>query len=203
MVNRFWTATGNTFMAPPSILFFVVPDRNVDVYRRIKKSCDARFGVASQVLQAKHIMGASSQYISNVCMKVNAKLGGCTTVVTSNVISRINPNASKLKTMVVGADVSHPAPGAGSGDAASFAAITVSADPVHAKYWAEVQTNGNRTEMITTSNIDSHFQDMCKRWMMQVGQGQVPDRILYIRDGVSEGQYQAGWLFLEHLTSNY
>ena len=55
---------------------FIVNDRNVEVYRRIKKSCDIRFGVPSQVLHAKHVMSASPQYISNVCMKVNAKLGG-------------------------------------------------------------------------------------------------------------------------------
>lgn len=63
---------------------FIVNDRNVEVYRRIKKSCDIRFGVPSQVLQAKHVMSASPQYISNVCMKVNAKLGGATCVARSN-----------------------------------------------------------------------------------------------------------------------
>lgn len=67
----------------PSLLLFIVNDRNVDVYRRIKKSCDIRFGVPSQVLQAKHVMSASPQYISNVCMKVNAKLGGATSVAKS------------------------------------------------------------------------------------------------------------------------
>lgn len=89
--------------------------------------------------------------------------------------------------MVVGADVSHPAPGAGSDQAASFAAITVSADAQFAKYWADVQTNGNRVEMITTTNIREHFGDMAKSWMQRIGKGQAPDRILYIRDGVSEG----------------
>jgi hypothetical protein len=93
--------------------------------------------------------------------------------------------------MVIGADVSHPAPGAGSGEAASFAAITVSADPLFARYWAEVQTNGNRVEMVTTSNIEKHFQPMAKNWMQRVGRGQPPERVLYIRDGVSEGQYAA------------
>lgn len=67
----------------PTLLLFIVNDRNVDVYRRIKKSCDIRFGVPSQVLQAKHVMSASPQYISNVCMKVNAKLGGATCVAKS------------------------------------------------------------------------------------------------------------------------
>ncbi|KAF1920317.1 ribonuclease H-like domain-containing protein [Ampelomyces quisqualis] len=191
MVQKVWNQTGNRYNQTPNLLFFVVNDRNVDVYRRIKKSCDIRFGVASQVLQAKHVLSASPQYISNVCMKVNAKLGGCTSVAKSNVIPKVAPKSASIPTMVVGADVSHPAPGAGSGEAASFAAITVSADPFFAKYWAEVQTNGNRVEMVTTSNIDEHFGFMANNWMQRIGQGKPPQRVLYIRDGVSEGQYAA------------
>jgi eukaryotic translation initiation factor 2C len=67
---------------PPNLLFFVVNDRNIDVYRRIKKSCDIRFGVASQVLQ-----------------KVNAKLGGCTSVAKSNVIPKVAPKSVSSKWM--------------------------------------------------------------------------------------------------------
>jgi eukaryotic translation initiation factor 2C len=93
--------------------------------------------------------------------------------------------------MVVGADVSHPAPGAGSEQAASFAAITVSADPNYARYWADVNTNGNRVEMVTTSNIREQFGSMAQKWMQRVGNGRAPERLLYIRDGVSEGQYKA------------
>ncbi|KAI4955490.1 hypothetical protein J4E91_001351 [Alternaria rosae] len=191
MIQKVWNQTGNKYAMPPNLLFFVVNDRNVDVYRRIKKSCDIRFGVASQVLQAKHVMSASPQYISNVCMKVNAKLGGATSVAKSQLIPKVAPKSASIPTMVVGADVSHPAPGAASGEAASFAAITVSADVHFAKYWAEVQTNGNRVEMVTTSNINDHFGFMAKNWMQKIGQGKPPQRVLYIRDGVSEGQYAA------------
>jgi eukaryotic translation initiation factor 2C len=118
-------------------------------------------------------------------------LGGATCVAKSQVIPKVAPQSLTKSTMVIGADVSHPAPGAGSGEAASFAAITVSADPLFARYWAEVQTNGNRVEMVTTANIEKHFQPMAKNWMQRVGRGQPPERVLYIRDGVSEGQYAA------------
>ena len=105
-------------------------------------------------------------------------------------VPKLNPDAHKISTMVVGADVSHPAPGAGSEHAASFAAITVSADTFYAKYWADVNTNGNRVEMVTTSNIKEQFGSMAQKWMQRVGQGRAPERLLYIRDGVSEGQYK-------------
>ena len=99
MIQKVWIQTGNKYAMPPNLLFFVVNDRNVDVYRRIKKSCDIRFGVASQVLQAKHVMSASPQYISNVCMKVNAKLGGATSVAKSQLIPKVAPKSASIPTM--------------------------------------------------------------------------------------------------------
>lgn len=191
MVNKAFQQTGNRYQQRPTIMFFIVNDRNIEVYRRIKKSMDIRFGVVSQVIQSKHAQTASAQYISNVCMKVNAKLGGATNVALSQVIPKLNPKANSTPTMVVGADVSHPAPGAGSGEAASFAAITVSTDATFTRYWAEVQTNGHRVEMVTTANIEDHFGYMAKNWMQRLGKGQPPKRVIYIRDGVSEGQYAA------------
>ncbi|KAF2871011.1 eukaryotic translation initiation factor 2C 2 [Massariosphaeria phaeospora] len=191
LVAKAYNATGNYYQAKPMFMVFIVNDRNVDVYRRIKKSCDIRFGIASQVLQAKHVMSKSPQYISNVCMKINAKLGGATAVAKSVTIPKIAPKSATIPTMIVGADVSHPAPGANSGEAASFAAISMSCDSVFAKYWADVQTNGNRVEMVTTANIHDHFSPMAQKWMQRVGRGMAPQRVLYIRDGVSEGQYAA------------
>ncbi|KAF2444106.1 eukaryotic translation initiation factor 2C 2 [Karstenula rhodostoma CBS 690.94] len=191
MVNKAYQQTGNRYQQRPTLMFFIVNDRNVEIYRRIKKSMDIRFGIVSQVIQSKHAQTASAQYISNVCMKVNAKLGGATNVAVSQVIPKLNPKAASTPTMVVGADVSHPAPGAGSGEAASFAAITVSNDATFTRYWAEVQTNGHRVEMVTTSNIEEHFGHMAKNWMQRLGKGQPPKRVIYIRDGVSEGQYAA------------
>lgn len=60
----------------PQLLVFMVPNRSG--YLRIKKSCDCRYGVVSQVMNNKHVVEAKGQYMSNVCMKVNAKLGGTT-----------------------------------------------------------------------------------------------------------------------------
>jgi len=74
----------------------------------------------------------------------------------------------------------------GSATCGAGAAITVSADPFFAKYWADVQTNGNRVEMITTTNVKDHFGPMAKNWMQRLGSGRAPQRVLFIRDGVSE-----------------
>ncbi|KAF2121980.1 Piwi domain-containing protein [Lophiotrema nucula] len=191
MIAELWNATGNHFQSRPMFLMFMVNDRNIDVYRKIKKSCDCRFGVVSQVLQSKNVEKNQPQYISNVCMKVNAKLGGATSFAKSTTIPKIAPKSASLPTMIIGADVSHPAPGSMSQEAASFAAITCSADATFTRYWAECNTNGNRVEMVTTDNIDKHLGSMARKWIQRTGRGQPPKRVLYIRDGVSEGQYAA------------
>lgn len=90
--------------------------------------------------------------------------------------------------MIIGADVSHAAPGS---NEASFAAITVSMDPICARYAAAVEANGFRAEMITTKNIEKMLTPLIEHWKKAVGNGKIPHHVYYFRDGVSEGQYQA------------
>jgi eukaryotic translation initiation factor 2C len=109
----------------------------------------------------------------------------------SKLIPKIAPNHNKVSCMVIGADVSHPAPGAGSDEKASFAAMTMSCDTSYTRYWAQCNTNGSRVEMVMKPNIKEHIGGMAKAWMAKIGRGNPPTRVLYIRDGVSEGQYAA------------
>lgn len=90
--------------------------------------------------------------------------------------------------MIIGADVSHAAPGSSE---ASFAAITVSMDHICARYAAAVEANGFRAEMITTKNIEKMLTPLIENWKEHIGKGKVPDQVYYFRDGVSAGQYQA------------
>ena len=71
-------AAGNQSQARPQMLIFVLPSKNTDMYTRIKKSTDCRYGMMSQCVQAAHVLKNQPQYHSNVCMKFNAKLGGTT-----------------------------------------------------------------------------------------------------------------------------
>ena len=88
--------------------------------------------------------------------------------------------------MIIGADVSHAAPGL---DQASMAAMTVSLDTTCSRYGAAVETNGKRVEMITGKNIREMLTPLFDWWIKNVGQGQLPKHVYYFRDGVSEGQY--------------
>lgn len=179
-----WAKTGNSFNARPQLLMFVLQDKNSITYGKLKRYCECRLGVVSQCVQWAHVQKAQGQYISNVLMKFNAKLGGFTN-------STFGPKTQKghfdPRTVIIGADVSHAAPGT---SAASMAAMTVSMNSIATRYAAAVETNGHRVEMITDENVEKHIMSLIKNgWVPRVGQGQMPTTVIYFRDGVSEGQF--------------
>ncbi len=183
-VEQLHQATGNAYQRRPQLLVFLVPDKNSFFYQRIKKSADCRYGVVSQVMQLQQVLKGNPQYYSNVLMKVNAKLGGCTTQVVPHSTSGFK--AITAPTMFIGADVSHASPGSLQ---ASMAALTVSFDRHAGRYAAACQTNGHRVEMISEANMRSMLGPLATQWTNSVGGGQLPSQIYYMRDGVSEGQF--------------
>lgn len=184
-VNDLYQATGNAFKQKPQLLIFLVQNRNSQHYLRIKKSCDCRFGIVSQVMQAAQVAKGQPQYYSNVLMKVNAKLGGATSQAVPGRGSGFNGSFA-APIVFIGADVSHASPGS---DQASMAAITVSFDRFAGRYAAGCQTNGRRVEMITPENWRNVFKPLMGGWMSNVGGGRAPGQVYYIRDGVSERQF--------------
>lgn len=144
-VTTAWNTIGGQFQARPQMIMFILPDKNAEVYNRIKRSMDCRFGAVSQCVQYSHAQKAAPQYLSNVLMKFNAKLGGTTCRAVGPKSGGSNGLFS-VPTIVIGADVSHAAPGS---QASSCAAITVSMDQLGVSYAAAVESNGYRVEMIT------------------------------------------------------
>ncbi|KAL8871934.1 MAG: hypothetical protein Q9174_002338 [Haloplaca sp. 1 TL-2023] len=185
-VEETFTAVGNHHQVRPQFLLFVVQNKDAENYLRIKKSSDCRYGVATQVVQGAQVMKNNGQYHSNVCMKVNAKLGGSTYRVLNSLNLKKDGSYFSVPTMVIGADVSHAAPGIG---APSYAAMTVSMDRWASRYSAGVQTNGHRVEIISTRNLRDMLKPLFMHWMNTVSSGNLPAHVYYFRDGVSEGQY--------------
>ncbi|EXJ80238.1 hypothetical protein A1O1_08380 [Capronia coronata CBS 617.96] len=176
--------TGNHFNQKPQLLIFLVQDKQAFHYLRIKKSCDCRYGVVSQVMQVGQVLKGNAQYYSNVLMKVNAKLGGTTAQAIPAPGSGFK--SFSVPTMIIGADVSHASPGS---QQASMAALTISFDRFGGRYAAACQTNGHRVEMISEANIRNMLGPLVKMWKDKVGGGRGPQQVYYIRDGVSEGQF--------------
>lgn len=169
----------------PQLLFIVVGFKNSPHYERLKKSADCRYGILTQVVQRNHVQTNQAQYHSNVAMKVNAKLGGST--------SRTDPPwkgagqtyfPSNRPTMMVGVDVSHAAPGA---NMASVAAMTMNCDADANRFVARCETNGYRVEMISPTNMHNMFGQLVQHW--KVNHSGPPAHLIYLRDGVSEGQF--------------
>lgn len=189
--------------AIPQIILFVVPDKNSWTYDKIKKHMDCKYAVMSQVMQKAHVEKCNPKYCSNVILKVNAKLGGTTSMVTKANAKEpnfFNPSgkpvpktlgqASQNLVMVIGADVSHPAPGS---EQPSFAAVTMSLDAAACRYAAACEVNGFNKEIIQKHVWDTKVKAMVNWWVSTVGtvkgQKKAPTHLYYIRDGVSEGQY--------------
>ncbi|KAK4556352.1 Protein argonaute [Recurvomyces mirabilis] len=187
-VTDAWNKTGNANNARPQIMVFILPDKDSNTYGRIKRSAECRYGVVTQCMQYAHVQKCQGQYISNVCMKFNAKLGGSTCRAVGD-IKKNNKETGlfSVPTMILGADVSHGAPGS---ETPSMAALTCSMDRLAIRYAAACETNGFRVEMMTTENINSMLKPLVQSWVGAVGGGKFPQRIFYFRDGVSEGQYQ-------------
>lgn len=177
-----YMATGNHFNAPPQIIFFVLASKNQLVYERIKRNMDCRFNIVSQCLWGPQVKKAQAQYMSNVAMKVNSKLGGVTCKVPGP--TAVNPPFWKRPTMVIGVDVSH---GASGSQAPSMAALTMSMDKHATRYAAACETNGYRKEIVQDWSMNSMLPKLLAQW---VSVNKVhPAHVYYIRDGVSEGQF--------------
>ncbi|KAL8404858.1 hypothetical protein RB594_009658 [Gaeumannomyces avenae] len=176
IVEQAYQATGNANKMHPQMLFFILRDKSIINYERIKKSADCRYGLVSQCLQAVHVRKNQPQYSTNVAMKVNAKLGGQT--------CKLKGVSFSKPTMMIGVDVSHASPGSFQ---SSMAAITVSMDKETARYAAAVETNGHRVEVLLPANVQSMLRPLITRWCKM--HRTTPQDIFYFRDGVSDGMF--------------
>ncbi|KAH9682440.1 protein argonaute 10 [Citrus sinensis] len=178
------------------LLLAILPDNNGSLYGDLKRICETDLGIISQCCLTKHVFKISKQYLANVSLKINVKMGGRNTVLLDAISCRI-PLVSDIPTIIFGADVTHPENGEDSSP--SIAAVVASQDwPEVTKYAGLVCAQAHRQELI---------QDLYKTWHDPVrgtvsggmirdllisfrkATGQKPLRIIFYRDGVSEGQF--------------
>ncbi|KAE8663941.1 Protein argonaute 1A [Hibiscus syriacus] len=92
------------------LLIVILPDNNGSLYGDLKRICETDLGIVSQCCLTKHVFKGNKQYLANVALKINVKVGGRNTVLV-DAISRRIPFVSDLPTIIFGADVTHPHPG--------------------------------------------------------------------------------------------
>lgn len=89
------------------ILFVVIPDSG-PTYSKIKQHAEINYGVLTQCIKGGTIFRKRNDgsTISNILLKVNAKLNGTNHKLTQSAILTASPK----KVMIIGADVTHPSP---------------------------------------------------------------------------------------------
>ncbi|TFK69578.1 argonaute-like protein [Pluteus cervinus] len=172
----------------PDLIIAVLPDNVQDFYNAVKHFGDIKQGVATQCLRSSKAFRANEQYWMNVLLKVNVKLGGMNLIPEATPVSPIQ----SIPTLIIGADVAHPPPGLE--EAASYTSVVGNVDSNAVRYIANIQVQKGRVEII------EDLKEMVKYLITSYKsyQGAVekkpptsgPKRIIFYRDGVSEGQFQ-------------
>ncbi|KAH9983910.1 Piwi domain-containing protein [Russula compacta] len=166
---------------PPCLVLVVLPDSAAAQRKAVKAWGDVSRQVATQCVKTMKFRNPNDQYCNNVALKVNVKLGG----INSHPISQIYAGLNKEPTMIVGADVTHPGPGIM--DKPSIASLVSSFDATFSRYAAFTRVQAPRVEVI--EELEDMFQTAL-RYFHHVNHV-TPRRIIFYRDGVSEGEYQA------------
>ncbi|EFJ10806.1 hypothetical protein SELMODRAFT_235430 [Selaginella moellendorffii] len=161
-------------------------DAKHQIYGDLKKLCETELGLVTQVCLKKNVMkeyNSLSQYLANLAMKINVKVGGQNMDLAQDLRLMV-PSILGKPTIIFGADVSHPM--ARDDTSPSISAVVASMDwPSAVKYLARARSQRGRVEMI------EHLHDMVVDLMRAffTHTRLKPERLLFFRDGVSEGQF--------------
>ncbi|XP_037413660.1 protein argonaute MEL1-like isoform X2 [Triticum dicoccoides] len=177
------------------LLIVILPEVSGS-YGKIKKVCENDLGIVSQCCLPRHAARPNKQYMENVALKINVKVGGRNTVMERAFARNGIPFVSDVPTIIFGADVTPPP---GEDSASSIAAVVASMDwPEITKYRGLVSAQLHRQEII--EDLFSVIKDpqrgnvnggMIRELLIAFRKktGRRPERILFYRDGVSEGQF--------------
>ncbi|XP_027910145.1 protein argonaute 5 [Vigna unguiculata] len=181
------------------LLIIILPDIKGS-YGKIKRICETELGIVSQCCQPKQVVKMNKQYLENVALKINVKVGGTNTILNDAFANRI-PHVSDVPTIIFGADVTHPQPGEDSSP--SIAAVVASMDwPFVTRYKGVVSAQKHREEIIQDLFIqdpaggNAHsgiIRELFRAFRLSTRRK--PERIIFYRDGVSEGQFNQVLLY--------
>ena len=178
------------------MILFITPDKSYEysdeIYSEIKLLGDVETvgGLTTQCVNINSIYDKRSRrrkwnrsYLRQLMLKVNPKLGGTNVALLDG---GSMPSIFRNKSlMIVGADVNHPAPA--DKISPSIAALVGSYDNEFSNYYTTVSMQPkSREEMI--KYLDVMTVELLTNYRKK--QKCLPQRIIFYRDGVSEGQFQ-------------
>lgn len=149
-------------------------------YKYLKWVSETRLGVITQCCLSNHANRGDDQFLGNLCLKINAKLGGSNVELTH----RLPHFEEEDHVMFIGADVNHPV--SKKSTTPSIAAVVSTVNwPAVNRYAARVSPQDHRTEKIL--DFGSMCGDLVNTYF-QLNKVK-PKKIVVFRDGVSEGQF--------------
>ncbi|BEI84075.1 hypothetical protein CcaverHIS002_0406790 [Cutaneotrichosporon cavernicola] len=165
----------------PQLIIVILGGKDTATYQQIKNIAGMQLKMMfpTQCLLGQKILQDRSldQYCGNVAMKIQAKLGGVTHEVPM----------TEVTTIMIGADVTHPPPAGGGLLQPSIAVTVAGTDGENVRFSVCARLQEGRVEII--SDLANMVREHIERFQKKAGIK--PDRILFFRDGVSEGQYMA------------
>lgn len=166
-------------------LLICVMERKHRGYGDLKRIAETSVGVLSQCCLYSNLWKVSSQFLANLALKINAKVGGCTVTLYNSLPSQI-PRLLQPDEPVIfmGADVTHPHPL--DDFSPSVAAVVGSMNwPEANKYLSRMRSQTHRQEIIL--DLAAMVGELLDDFYQQVNK--LPKRIIFFRDGVSETQF--------------
>ncbi|CAI0390978.1 unnamed protein product [Linum tenue] len=154
-------------------------------YADLKRIAETSVGVVTQCCLYTNLTKLSSQFLANIALKINAKVGGCTVALYNSLPSQI-PRLLHIDEPVIfmGADVTHPHPFDDSSP--SVAAVVGSMNwPAANKYMSRMRSQTHRQEII--HDLGTMVKELLDEFYQEVNK--LPKRIIFFRDGVSETQF--------------
>ncbi|KAF7824810.1 protein argonaute 4A-like [Senna tora] len=189
-VEKMYEIVKQNLSGRPQLLLCILPQRkNSHIYGPWKKRNLVDEGVVTQCVALPKM---NNQYLTNVLLKINAKLGGMNSFLAIEKSPSNIPLVSRVPTLILGMDVSHGSPGR---DVPSIAAVVSSRYwPLISQYRASVRSQSPKVELIanlfkpgSNGEDDGIFRELLEDFIATSGSR--PEHIIIFRDGVSESQF--------------
>ncbi|KAG8933796.1 hypothetical protein FRC01_007042, partial [Tulasnella sp. 417] len=166
----------------PAIVLVMLSNGDKYIYTGLKALCDLILDVHTVCCHSQKIRKEKGQlqFFANIALKINMKLGGVNHTLDHDSLRWL----LEEPTIMFGSDVTHPSPGSLKGTP-SIAAVVASIDDKFAHYPASLRLQESRKEMIT--DLSLMVQERLDQY--RVTSRKLPKRIIFFRDGVSEGQF--------------
>ncbi|XP_044756001.1 protein argonaute-2-like isoform X9 [Coccinella septempunctata] len=161
-----------------NLIFVVIPDGG-PAYSHVKKAAEITLNCLTQCIKRRTLMKMNPATVGNILLKVNSKLSGTNHCLNSKPPILLEP------CMIMGADVTHPSPD--SKGIPSVVAVTASHDP-KAMYGYNMCCRLQLPTLEIIEDLEAITIEHLK-YFFQRNRGQKPYRIIFFRDGVSEGQF--------------